>query len=418
MSTNNLYVGLDIGTSGVRAVIIDDQTNTIAQAHKALVDNLRSPANWWETVCSVLLDISTQIDTKNVVALSVDGTSGTMLPIDKDGNPLADGLMYNDVCSNQDILDKINACAPESSTAKGATSALARVLLFSDTKAYKIVHQADWIAGKLTNTWVSDENNALKTGYDLQSQQWPDWIKDTGVDLALLPEVFEPGQKVAKVTEQVVTKLGLHPDIDVVAGTTDGCASFLATGANQPGDGVSAIGTSLTIKMLSDKQISAPQYGIYSHRVLGSWLAGGASNVGGAVLLAHFSKDQIEELSNQIDPDVECELDYYPLVKPGERFPIADPNLPPRLTPRPDDDVEFLKGILDGIAKVEALAYSRLEELGAPKLKTLRSVGGGAKNPIWTKMRKLRTPVIFEKPLSTQAAYGTALLARHGSVTK
>ncbi len=63
--------------------------------------------------------------------------------------------------------------------------------------------------------------------------------------------------------------------------------------------------------------------------------AGGASNTGGAVLKEFFTSDQLKELSAQIDPDQPSGLDYYPLTKPGERFPVNDPHLEPRLTPRP-----------------------------------------------------------------------------------
>ena len=62
---------------------------------------------------------------------------------------------------------------------------------------------------------------------------------------------------------------------------------------------------------------------------------GGASNTGGAVLKEFFTSEQLKELSAQIDPDQSSGLDYYPLTKPGERFPVNDPRLEPRLTPRP-----------------------------------------------------------------------------------
>ena len=63
--------------------------------------------------------------------------------------------------------------------------------------------------------------------------------------------------------------------------------------------------------------------------------AGGASSTGGAVLKEFFTSEQLKELSAQIDPDQPSGLDYYPLTKPGERFPVNDPHLEPCLTPRP-----------------------------------------------------------------------------------
>ncbi|WP_307968081.1 FGGY-family carbohydrate kinase, partial [Sinorhizobium medicae] len=220
---------------------------------------------------------------------------------------------------------------------------------------------------------------------------------------------------IATVSPAAAEAFGLPSEVLVVAGTTDGCASFLATGADRPGDAVSALGTTLTVKMLSDKPLFAPQYGLYSHRIGDMWLAGGASNTGGAVLAAHFETGRIAALSESIDPATDTGLDFYPLLKPGERFPVADPAFLPRMEPRPAEDAEFLKAIFEGIAGVERLAYERLVSLGSPALRSIRTVGGGAKNATWTAIRKRKLAVPFLPVLSEEAAAGAARLALSGA---
>lgn len=74
-----------------------------------------------------------------------------------------------------------------------------------------------------------------------------------------------------------------------------------------------------------------------------------------------FSDEELRTLSARIDPRVPSPLDYYPLPAPGERFPVNDPTLAPLLTPRPADDAEFLHGVLEGIARIEAEAYAKLQ---------------------------------------------------------
>ncbi|MGL6209100.1 MAG: FGGY-family carbohydrate kinase, partial [Paracoccaceae bacterium] len=180
------------------------------------------------------------------------------------------------------------------------------------------------------------------------------------------------------------------------------------------GDGVTGLGTTLTLKILSDRPIFAPEYGIYSHRLLGMWLAGGASNSGGAALLAHFSAGEIAALSVGMDAEADTGLDYYPLPGVGERFPIADPGMVGRVSPRPDDPVRFLQGLLEGIAGIEALGYARLAELGGPALTSVRSMGGGAGNAAWSAIRARKLGVPMLAPLSEAAAYGAALVARRG----
>jgi sugar (pentulose or hexulose) kinase len=281
--------------------------------------------------------------------------------------------------------------------------------------AARILHQADWIAGLLSGRFdVSDENNALKTGYDPRTRKWPDWIKDSGIDPALLPEIVPAGERTGTITADIAERFGLPDNAAIVAGTTDGCAAFLASGASDAGDGVTSLGTTLTIKLLSTKPVYAPQYGIYSHRIGDRWLAGGASNSGGRALAEHFSKEDVARLTPQLKPDQPTGLDYYPLAKPGERFPISDPNYEPRFTPRPDDEVRFLQAILEGIANIESLAYTRLAELGATPLETLRGVGRGSRNEAWTEIREKKLAVKFLPAESDEAAVGAAVLAWRG----
>ena len=414
----DLYLGLDVGTSGARALVMDATGAELASAKAAMADfgpNLRDPQVWWQAACRAVQGALAQVDRNRIVALAVDGTSGTMLAVDAAGMPLADGVMYNDVCTDTAILDSIAAHAPQTSAAHGPTSGLARALVLQALGAAKLLHQADWIAWNFSGRMVSDANNGLKTGYDPVAGAWPDWIAATGLAPALLPATVEPGTPVGHITAAAAAMFGLPPHTQVIAGTTDGCASFLATGAALPGDGVTAIGTTLTLKILSDRPIFAPEYGIYSHRILGMWLAGGASNSGGAALLAHFTSAEMAALTPMLTAAQPTGLAYYPLPKPGERFPIADPALPSRVSPRPASDATFLQALFEGIAGIESLGYARLAELGAPALRAVRSLGGAAANPAFTAIRARTLNAPLQPARSDEAALGAALLAQRGA---
>ena len=180
------YIGLDIGTSGCRACAIDEHSSLIAISHQPMpqpsqVDNRvqQDPAIWWQAVQKTLTQLLQQIEPEQVRAIAVDGTSGTLLITDQDGQPLAPALMYNDSsCSDQ--ARHIAAVAPANCAAHGASSGLAKLMWFQQQypQGRFILHQADWIAGKLMDRFgISDENNALKSGYDLIHSSWPDWLK-------------------------------------------------------------------------------------------------------------------------------------------------------------------------------------------------------------------------------------------------
>lgn len=410
---SGIAIGIDLGTGGVRAALVDSEAAVLATAVAPIGSgHNRDPGAWWEAVGQALARLRKQASLDAVRALAIDGTSGTVLPIDAAGRPLGSASLYNDPANPADVAS-LTDIVPANSAAHGATSPLAKLLQLQQLPGLaRMLHQADWIAGRLTGRFdATDENNALKTGYDPIARRWPDFLLRLGIDPARLPAVHPPGTPLGPIQPDVADTLDLPRRTIIAAGTTDGCAAFLATGAAETGEGVTSLGTTLTLKQLGDAPLFAPRFGVYSHRLGDRWLAGGASNVGGAALAAHFKPTALARLSAAIDPAVETPLDYYPLLQPGERFPIADPELVPRLTPRPDDDAAFLHGLLEGIARVEALGYQRLAELGGPALVAVRSVGGGAQNAVWTAIRARVLGVSMRPAVSEQAAAGAARLA-------
>jgi sugar (pentulose or hexulose) kinase len=361
-------------------------------------------------VLAALAAVGQRVDLGKIQALAIDATSGTVLGVDAQGVPLTFGRMYNDKALPATV-EALSLILPEDSAARGATSPLARMIDMQQSEMHKLLHQADWLAGQFSGRFdVSDENNALKSGYDSIARAWPDWIGDTRLDPRLLPQVVPTGTDLGSIRPEVAARLGFNPDVRIVAGTTDGCASFVASGARNPGDAVTSLGTTLTLKQLCARPIAVAKFGIYSHRLGDVWLCGGASNSGGAALLEFFSKERLTELEPSLVPEQDTQLNYYPLPAIGERFPHANPLLEPLMDPRPEDDARFLQGLLEGIARIEQSGYSRLREFGAPALTTVFTVGGGSRNEAWRRIRERVLGVPIRQGLA-DAAYGAALIA-------
>nr|WP_294523029.1 FGGY-family carbohydrate kinase [uncultured Rhodopila sp.] len=414
-------IGIDLGTSGIRAALLDARRDVVAMTRAPIGAAERTnPDAWWHALREAIGALARNASLRNVDGIAVDGTSGTILPVDTAGRPLAPASLYNTLADPADVA-RVARVAPPGSAARGASSPLARALAWRNLKARAhLHHEADWLAGRLCGRFgLSDWNNALKTGYDPAIPGWPEWLRALDLDPALLPEVVPPGQTIGRITMPNAQMLGLPAAVRIVAGTTDGCAAFLATGAVEEGDGVTSLGTTLMLKMLSPRPVLAPDHGIYSHRIGALWLPGGASNSGGGALAKYFSPAQLAALSARIDPSIVSGLDFYPLPSAGERFPVADPALPPRETPRPADDAVFLHGMLESIARIEAAGYRRLAELGAPRVRRVFTVGGGARNAAWEAIRgrvlgESMTGVELQPPRALEAAVGTAGLALAG----
>lgn len=425
---SNLYLGIDVGTSGVRAIAIDTTKQIRAESNTTLPAPLKDgnsieqdPALWWQALQTVLKDIASQVDAQHIQALCLDGTSGTVLVCDQEGQPLSPGLMYNDARGSV-YLDQIAQQAPANSAVHSATSGLAKLLWLQAqpyaTQTRYFCHQADWLLGNLTGHYdISDSNNSLKSGYDPIHENWPQWLDALGVHRDWLPRVYHPGSVVGHLHDDVALLLGMKSNTKVIAGTTDSTAALMATGALHPGEAVTSLGSTLVLKVIAEQPVFEKRYGIYSQPLGDYWLVGGGSNSGGAVLRHFFTDEQMQSLQNQLNPEQPTGLDYYPLLHHGERFPHNDPQWPAKLSPRPDSDAKFFQGLLEGLTQIEYDGYRLLAELGAPYPKKIYTVGGGSVNECWRHMRQRQLGVSIVIPEHTEAAYGMAQLAKQGSET-
>jgi sugar (pentulose or hexulose) kinase len=415
--TAAIYLGIDLGTSGVRGSAIDSDGEELASAKIPLTAG-QQPADWKQAAFGVITRLCEQVESNRIRAIAIDGTSATVMLCDDNGEPCLPALMYNDQsCTTE--AERIGHIAPPDSAAHGASSSLAKVLflLSQHPDAAHICHQADWVSGLLCGRFdISDENNCLKLGYDPVNRKWPEWLSQLEINSALLPKVYPPGTAITTVEPVIANQLGLPVDCSIVAGTTDSIAAFIATGASKTGEAVTSLGSTLVLKLISDKPVFASQLGVYSHRLGDTWLAGGASNSGGKVLLKNLDQAQLQQMTPKLQADAPTGLDYYPLTQPGERFPVSDPQLQPRLEPRPDDDVQFFQAMLEGIAGIEAEGYSTLSRLGAPRVNKVFTAGGGSSNPAWRKIRELTlgVPVVIAE--HSEASYGAALLASRACI--
>ena len=179
----------------MRAAVIEESGGALGMASTrfaALGGDSFSSATWLRALEATLLRLSVDCDLAKVGALAVDGTSGTMVAVDIHGEPIGPARMYDKPCDDPAVLARIEAHAPKGSAALGPTSALARVLMMQERPdAARDIHQADWLTGVLSGRFdQTDENNALKTGYDPILRQWPDWIASAGARIAKLPTVY------------------------------------------------------------------------------------------------------------------------------------------------------------------------------------------------------------------------------------
>lgn len=420
------WLGIDLGTQGVRAVLLDDSGIVLGRGSAALALGRRSgsrheqdPGQWWAA-----LGVASRQALHGAAApdgVAVDGTSGTVLVQDRDGRPRSAALMYDDARAGDD-LDIVQRAGASLWSELGyrmqASWALPKVRWLAREGALgpgdRIAHQADHIAARLTGHPVpTDTSNALKTGYDLLRRRWPaDVLELAGVPAEALPEVVVPGTPVGRVGAAAAAHTGIPAGTPVFAGMTDGCAAQIAAGALAPGAWSSALGTTLVVKGCTAELLHDPAGAVYSHlNPDGGWLPGGASSTGAGVLALEFPGTDLNRLTAEAAVYEPAPGVCYPLAGRGERFPFVAPEASGFAEGLGAGPAPRLAAILQGIALVEKLAYDRLAALGADTTGTVTFSGGSTGNPYWTQLRAdiLGRRVLL--PETVEAAAGMAVLA-------
>lgn len=431
-----VVLGIDLGTQGARVLAVDPSGALVAAAHQPLAPPAQDlppgwfeqdPRGWWQAVRDVLRQVLSALPAGCVVSgICVDSTSGTILPVDGQGEPLAPAVMYNDRRSEEQV-GRVQA-AGAAHQAKhgyvfGSSYALPKILWFKEARpeiferAALFLHAADFIAGRLSGDFsCSDSSNALKTGYDLLDLRWPEFIeRGLGIPLARLPRVVLPGQPAGQVCARAAEETGLRPGIPLLAGATDGTAAQIASGAAYPGDWNSTLGTTLVFKGISRVLKLDPLGRVYFHRhPEGWWMPGGASNTGTDWIGQDHPGADLGELGRQAGQVVPTRLLRYPLLKQGERFPFIHPRASGFLVGEPASVVELYAAGLEGLALVERLAYDTLQSIGLEVGERVFITGGGTRSPEWSRIRASVLEKTLLQPAVTETAFGAAVLAASG----
>ncbi|MBE7171608.1 MAG: FGGY-family carbohydrate kinase [Williamsia sp.] len=427
---HNYFIGIDIGTQGARVVLLDELGQQVG-AHEEgfpLSKDSReeqSPQAWWECckqlLGSLIREAKDKISLSRIMAMAVTSTSGTIIPLDHDCNPLYPAIMYSDPRSAEEALFcKAIAMEQVGEGYKGfnSSSGLPKMRWFLHQyprlvdRLYKFIHAADFMTGRLCGEYgTTDYANALKSGYNLHTYEWPSYIaRDIGIEKDWLQQVKPSGVPLGTLLPGLAREWGLPQGILVTTGITDGCASQVASGAVSPGQWNTTLGTTMVIKGVTRQEIVDPTGAIYNHRhPAGYWMPGGASNTGADWVSQFFAGRDLQELNRLAAAQLPSMQLAWPLLQAGERFPFFAPHA--RGFWPGGDKVEKFVACMEGVAFIERYAYEKISQLSGEQIELIFSAGGGSNSSTWLQIRSsvLNRPVYKMKTVS--GAAGAAILA-------
>lgn len=425
--------GIDLGTQSVRVAFFDDDGTLLASASRPL-HSVRSPGRheqdpgqWLSAVREMLVETTAVVSASGhvVQAIALSGTSGTIVPVDATGAPVAAAVMYDDARGETSLAATHRAGADlwtRSGYRPQASWALPCLVSMIADRSWPtgalLAHQPDVIAAYLTGGRVpADTSHALKTGADLFSAHWPVALfGELGVDTAVLPALVLPGEPVGEVSTSAAAETGLPAGALIVAGMTDGCAAQIASGALDEGEWNVVLGTTLVIKGTASEPQPDPTGAVYSHRAPfgAGWWPGGASSTGAGAISHWLPGADLDALTGEAAArGVPADFSY-PLSGRGERFPFVAPAAEGFLFADPTDESGRLCDIAYGVAAIERLSFDLLDLCGYDVSGRVYSTGGGSRNTWWVRVRADMLGRDLVLPEQRDGAIGMAVLARAG----
>lgn len=419
-TTAPVVLGIDLATAGVRVLAVSSADGTVLASAGAALHTPTSPEpglmeqvpDYLAVTLALIGRVTDQLGTAaaTISALSITGTSGSVVPTDRHGRPVGSALLYSDTRAGAEVA-RLRAV---SSDPISGTSSLARIgWLRRHTTGSMFLHTPDVVtAGLAGRVLATDTSHALKAGIDAAGAGWPvELLATLDVSSDMVPRLVHPGTLLGQVDDTVAASVGLPSGVRIVAGMTDGCTAQIASGAITPGSAVGVLGTTLVLKGVADHDVTGFGGAVYSHLAPGGrYLPGGAANTGGGVLASEFAGADFAALDAAAAAQGPSSVIRYPLTGVGERFPFADPaavDLSIGVSANPTDRY---RSILDGVAFAERLGLERMAELGVDS-GSYSAVGGGSRSLVWTGIRATVLDRPISLPVEPSSGFGAAVLA-------
>lgn len=439
------WLGIDIGTGGSRALLLDAEghlaaSHTVAHAEMAMAQPLwaeQDPADWWRAAAEAIRGVLAQRPGCTVAGVALSGQMHGLVILDAQNRVLRPSLIWCDQRSQAQV-DWINGqvgreqvlAAIANPVLTGFT--LPKLLWVRDHEpaTYEQVRHLllpkDYIRLQLTGEHATEVSDASGTAlFDVVNRRWATGFATAlGIDPAILPRAVESSEQTGVISAAGAAATGLAPGTPVFGGGGDQAASAVGNGIVEPGIVSDTIGTSGVVFAHMDEVAYDPAGRVHTfcHAVKGKWHVMGVTQGAGLSLqwlrnqlTPGLSYDQLTAEAATAAPGAQG-LFWLPYLM-GERTPHLDSSLRASwigLTAA-HTRADLIRSVLEGVCYSQRDCLDIIAGLGVP-LSSVRLSGGGAKSPFWTQL----FADILGQPISLLAsqegsAYGAALLAMVGT---
>jgi len=434
-----MYIGIDLGTSGVKAVLLDENNAVLASHTEKLTVSRphplwseQDPQAWWQATDRVMLALAAQRSLKAVRAVGLTGQMHGTVLMGRQHEVLRPAILWNDGRSAR-ACQQLEASVPDARRITGnlmMPGFTAPKLLWVKEHESAIFNQIahvllpkDYLRWRMTGDFASDMSDAAGTMWlDVGKRAWSDkLLAACGLTRDQMPTLFEGNEVTGQITAELSQRWSLPSELPVVAGGGDNAAGAIGAGIWQPGQAMLSLGTSGVCFAVSERFLSNPDQAVHSfcHALPDTW------HLMSVMLSAASCLDWAARLTGQ--PSVAALLALAEKAQPGDKSPCFLPYLSGERTPHNNPDAtgvfwgfthqhgpeDLAMAVLEGVSLGLAEGMAALQATGVrPAAVTL--IGGGARSAFWRQLLADISGVTMEYRTGGDVgpALGAARLAR------
>jgi len=450
MSLQKTYMlGVDIGTGGCKATLVDGNGRILGSAYREYVTFYpqpgwaeQDPDDWYDAFQQTLKQAMSQqsVQAKDIACICIDGPTHTMILLDKEDNILSPAILWTDRRTipqvewlrknfGKDIF-KITYQEPN------INWTLPYLLWVKENKPEvwrkfnRLFITKDYVRYRVTGVWATDRADALGTlMYDAANQKWSEEIcsEILGISFSKLPPVYPPTKVIGKITKRAAKETGLIEGTPVIVGSTDQAVEAFGNGAIKEGQGIIKLATAGNVAVVTEKPYPAPGIITYYHLHPKKWYMLSATT--SCAISYRWFRDVLCE--EEVTSAKEQGLSSYELMNTkatlapvGSEGLIFHPDLQGGLqnpylrasfigiTMRHRKE-HFTRAVLEGVAFSLRDRLEVLQRLNIP-IKDFRLIGGGAKSSLWGQIVRDVMGIRAFRTAADDSSFGAALLAGVG----
>ncbi len=442
-------LGIDVGTSGVKCLVIDEEGKVLKSVTKSYPLHTpkptwseQNPADWWQGTREALLELMDGIEKERIAAMGLSGQMHGLVALDQDNNVIRDAILWNDQRTDEECSEIIDAAGgldalvecTNNTMVTGFTGSKLLWVKKNEPENYariaKFVMPKDYIRFQLTEELITDASEASGTGlFDVQRREWAQGlIGKIGISDLIFPKVVESDEVAGYVSAQAAEQTGLPEGLPVYGGGGDAVIQNTGMGIIREGTLGVVMGTSgvVATAMNTFGKNEAGKLQFFCNNASGKYMAFGCqlSSAGSMEWYKNTFYADSKDPYGQINEGAEASgvgsggVIFLPYLT-GERCPYPDPNARgvfygmSLLTNKGDLARAVMEGVTFGLYQMYELILKTNSKL------TIREVvlsGGGANSKLWKQI----VADIFNLPVKILAgaaeggAYGGALVAGVG----